>query len=332
LNPDTNPNPAPNEPVPVPTTPTVHPSLNDEPTLQHTPKKSRKGLFIGLIVAAVVLIGAAVAAFLYISNVKEQANDAASSYIKAVETHVAKILDESMTDRIVSYKERPALNDVAQGETFSEEYKKAIEVKDTYNKLLDDTYQTVLERYSTAELKTLFQAITLAFSSNANVNAGKVTDDASLQASKQAAINMEARAMSFSKLATQYKSYTYAEKYRDYQKNAVKAIESMAESWSELGKQTTSLNELYEKLFAAEKSGDQAAITKLATESAGLSFEILTKTVQINQSYKADGATLNSNNAKMVGEMSADGYGVAVAAKSAEVKNQLEDFEKSLKK
>jgi len=329
LNSDTSPNTAANEPIS--TTPSqAQPPANDQPA-PHSSKKSRKRLLIGLIVAAIILIGGAITAFLIISNITNQAKDAAMSYTKAVDTHITAILNSSVKDRPVTYAERPVLADVAQGETFSTEYKAAVDLNARYTKFLDDTKQIVIERYATVGLRDYLAGITTAFNSQMNLQAPNVTDEASLKVARQAAKNMESRAYNFETLAKEYESYTYADKYREYQTNAVKALKSMAASWSSLAKQTTALNDLHVKIFAAQKSGSQSEAISLASEVATTSLAALTEAGKVSQSYKTDSATLNLNNRRIVEAMTADNYINSVAEKSAALKPQLEDFQKSLK-
>jgi len=317
-------------PSPFPAQTTVEQQTSPE---LDPPKKSRKKLLIGIIIAAVVLIGGALAAFLTINSITSQAKEAATTYTKAAEEHVTKLIEVKVfKDRLDNYDTRPTLAKVNMGETFSKEYKDAIALETRYNKLLDDTKSAVAERYATLELSPFFKEFAVKLATKLDTSSLTITDDASVANARQYVKSMETKASDYTALANRYKSYVYAEKYRDYQTKAAEALDNMGKSWGELAKVTTTYIDLSEKFIAVEKSGDEDAAKKLEAEVSTSSKEVQSKTTQINADYKDYTKILGDNNRLLVNTMVADDYLNKAYEESGKVLDLLTEFQKSFKK
>ena len=346
MNPNTPETPTPSEttptePTPVtpfpaatpvsPVTPLTTPA-NDTTTVAPE-KKPRKKLLIGLIITGAVLLIGALAAFLIVSNLTNQAKDAASSYRKELDTHLAAVLDvTNIKDRLDLYPKKPSLEKVAQGEALSKEYKEAAALQARYNKMLDDSYSTVAERYSTLELKPWLTDLAAALGSTLDTSIVTVTDEASLATAKEHIKNMETKSTNLSELAKRLKSYTYAQKYREYQTNSADALEGMAKTWTELATLATDSSNLSAKLLEAQKAGDTEAAEKLAQEIQTAKIETGLKTPTISRDYQKYSAAVSKNNKLLVETISADKYGVEVYNRSSDSVDALVAFQKEIKK
>ena len=298
-----------------------------------SPKKSRKGLIIGLIITAVVLIGGILGTVLTINSLTNQAKEAAAAYTKAAEEHVTLLIEVKVfKDRLDNYDTRPTLAKVNMGESLSKEYKDAVALQSRYNKLLDDTKNAVAERYATLELGPFFKEFAAKLAAKPDTTSLTITDDASLANARQYIESMETKASDYSALASRYKSYVFAEKYRDYQTKAADALDNMGKSWNELAKVTTTYVDLSEKLLAAEESNDADAVNKLASEVTTSSAEMKSKTTEINANYRDYTKTLGDNNRLLVNAMVADDYLNKAYEESGKVLDLLTEFQKSFKK
>jgi len=345
VNPNTPETPTPIETTPteaIPTaplavTPPVSPVTPLNPPANDTPmaieKKPRKKLLIGLIITAAVLIIGALTAFLIVSNLTNQAKDAASSYRKALDIHLAAVLDvTNIKDRLDLYPKKPSLEKVAQGEALSKEYKEAIALQTRYNKMLDDSYSTVAERYATLDLKPWLTDLVAALDNSLDTSIVDVTDEASLATAKENVKNIETKSTNLSNLAKRLRSYVYAEKYREYQTKSADALEGMAKSRTELAKLVTESNDLSAKLLESQKTGNTEATEKLAAEVRSAKISNGFKSPTIARDYQAFAATVNTNNQKLVQTISADGYGLTVYNRSSDAVDALLAFQKEIKK
>ena len=331
----TPPEPTPVTPFPAatPVSPVTPPTVptNDIPT--EPVKQPRKKLLIGLIITAAVLLVGALTAFLIVSNLTNQAKDAASSYRTALNTHLAAVLDvTNIKDRLDLYPKKPSLEKVTQGEALSKEYKEAVALQTRYNKMLDDSYSTVAERYATLDLKPWLTDLVAALDNSLDTSIVTVTDEASLATARENVKNIETKSTKLSELGKRLKSHTYAEKYREYQTKSADALEGMAKTRTELAKLATESNDLSAKLLESQKTGNTEATEKLAAEVRSAKLNIGLKSPTIARDYQAFTAVVNKNNAKLVETISADKYGQAVYDRSSDSVDALLAFQKELKK
>ena len=334
MNPNTPETPTPIETTPAEPNPVVpFPAAAPVSPVVPAPKKSRKKLLIGLIITAVVLIAGTAAAFLIVNSLTSQAKDAASSYRTALNTHLAAVLDvKSIKERLDLYPKKPALETVTQGEALSKEYKDAVALQARYNKMLDDSYSTVAERYSTLELNPWVKDLIAVLGSNISNTAVTVTDEASLANAKEQVKGMETKATSLAKLSERLKSYTFAEKYREYQTNSANALEGMAKTWTELAELATTSNNLSAKLLEVQKSGDSEAAEKLSDEVKAATTNTTFQVPTIAREYQQYASTVSKNNKLLFETISADKYGVEVYNRSSDSVDALTAFQKELKK
>jgi len=337
MNPNTSPNPNP-EQQPTATTPYFAATPPAQPVsapaepVTTPPKKSRKGLFIGLAIAALVIAGAVTATALTVSSYTNEAKTAASDYNSAVKTHLTGLIEaKSLKERVDNYPKRPTLKDVSYGETLSTEYKEAQATEQKYNKLLDDSYHFVAERYATTELSPYFKDLVAALNDSPGQNSLAITDEASLASAKQYADKIQQKSTDYYALAARFKSYVFAEKYKEDQQGSAEALEGMAKLWGELGEATRTYVDLSAKTLEVEKSGDENKAKELSTEVSTAQTKISAATSKMSGAYKAYGTSLNRYNKNLVDAIIKDGYMQTAFDNSSKVYDSLEAFKKDLK-
>ena len=285
------------------------------------PKKSKKPLIVGLVTAGALALALAVAGALAAADASARADDAADQYISDVQSHIDAIFGaEDFRARAEVVDDRAVLTEVMFGETMSESYRTALDIEAEYEALINDASPILKQRHSSTDLRAFLGDLSDILGETISLNEVGIRDQASLDATKETAAAMVARAETFSAQSVRVQNWVYPEKYQSDQREAAEALELMAETWAEVAAITEEYIALWEAHLRAEEGDDEPS-------SVAMSIDAVTA---VAAEYRVHTRGLTDAMERLVTDVVNDGFLEDVENQAFELQSRFESLEARL--